>query len=509
MAELVAENPAEVAVKPADDAGIITGQFDPAEAYLRGEWDINFYAALALPTVMVSALPRFYLAAFQLLVSRSPEQIGKILRFALGLPRGHAKTTFIKIVISWLIVYDKVSFALIICANEGLAEEILSDINDILQSPNMELVYGDWAGTLTTDSKELKKAFYHDRPVILAAKGAGSSVRGLNIKHTRPDLIFCDDMQTRENDESVAERTKLRRWMVATLFKLLAPRGNRLIIYVGNMYSTDCILYQLQQNPAWVSLITGAILENGEPLWPELHSLESLMESYFHDESLNEADVWFAEVMNDPTSKATSLLGDPLPLLEYKTEGIVWDGVYITIDPAGFRDVSDDNVIVVHGVFNGRGHVITASAGIKNPKELILETLALTVEYGASVIGVESNGYQQTLGFWFKELMPSLGLTNVEVVELGSHGRSKESRIRQFISELYTGMYWLGDLVRAAFIWQAMKYKIGAKKNKDDLLDACAYGLDMRNEYWHLIKNNKREQQFLTQARVQDDNTPF
>jgi hypothetical protein len=506
MAELVATSSIQ---EPEKTAELVTGNFDPAEAYLRGQVDINFYASLALPSVMLSALPHFYIAAFQLLTSRGPEQIGKILRFALGLPRGHAKTTFIKIVISWLIVYDKINFALIICANEGLAEELLSDINDILMSPNMELVYGGWEEALTTNSKELKKAFYHDRPMILAARGAGSSVRGLNIKHTRPDLIFCDDMQTRENDESVAERTKLRRWMVATLFKLLAPRGDRLLIYVGNMYSTECILYQLQQNAAWISLVTGAILEDGTPLWPELHSLESLMESYFHDESLNEANVWFAEVMNDPHSAATSLLGDPLPLPDFDIHKVQPDGVYITIDPAGFRDVSDDNVIVVHGVYNGKGHIMDASAGIKNPKDLILEALDLAIHYGASVIGVESNGYQQTLAFWFRELMGPLGLSTISVVEIGSHGRSKETRIRQFIAELYTGSYYLAEKVRAAFIWQAMKYKLGQKKNRDDLLDACAYGLDMREEYWHLIKNNLTSAKYITHARVQNNNTPF
>lgn len=506
MAEL---SSALASLESSPGAELVTGNFDPAEAYLKGQVDINFYAALVLPTVMLSQLPRFYIAAFQLLVSRNPDQLGKILRFALGLPRGHAKTTFIKIVISWLIVYDKISFALIICANEGLAEELLSDINDILMSPNAELVYGNWDSALTTNSKELKKAYYHDRPVILAARGAGSSVRGLNIKHTRPDLIFCDDMQTRENDESVAERTRLRRWMVATLFKLLAPRGDRLIIYVGNMYSTECILYQLQQNPAWISLVTGAILEDGTPLWPELHSLDSLMESFFHDESLNEADVWFAEVMNDPMSRATSLLGDPLPLPDFDIHQVVPDGVYITIDPAGFRDVSDDNVIIVHGVYNGIGHVMDGSAGIKDPKQLILEALDLAIHYGASVIGVEANGYQQTLSFWFKELMGPLGLSTIEVVELGSHGRSKEARIRQFIAELYNRSYYLAEKVRAIFIWQAMKYKLGQKKNKDDFLDACAYGLDMRNEYWHLIKNNQVAQKFLLAARVQDNNTSF
>jgi hypothetical protein len=62
-------------------------------------------------------------------------------------------------------------------------------------------------------------------------------------------------------------------------------------------------------------LITGAILENGEPLWPQLHSIEDLMESYFHDEAMGEADVWFAEVMNDPISRATSFYKRPCLLL--------------------------------------------------------------------------------------------------------------------------------------------------------------------------------------------------
>lgn len=508
MAELVASS----AIKESASADLATNSFDPGEAYERGMTDINFFAALALPSVMVSALPAFYLAVFQILTTRTDEQLGQILRFALGLPRGHAKTTFIKVIISWLIVYDKISFALVICANEALAEELLSDINSILSSPNMEAVYGEWESNLIKggDSKELKKAFYHDRPVILAAKGAGSSVRGLNIAHTRPDFILCDDMQTRENDESVAERTKLRRWMVATLFKLLAPRGNRTIVYIGNMYSTDCILYQLQHNPMWISMVTGAILENGEPLWPSLHSLDALMESYFHDVGLQEEDVWFAEVMNDPISKATSLLGDPLPLPEIDITKVIPDGVYITIDPAGFRDVSDDNVIATHGVFEGHGHLMRINAGIKNPKELIKEALVEAVMSGASVIGVETVGYQQTLAFWFKELMPQMGISGIEIVELKPHGRSKEARIRQFIAELYTKSYYLAEAVRALFLWQAMKYKIGAKKNKDDILDAAAYGLDMRNEYWHLIKNNRKENRFLPMgASVQDDNTPF
>lgn len=507
MAELVAATAGTELAVSSGHADTQEVNADALEAYERGKTDINFFASLLLPTVMVSALPTFYLGVFQILVSRRPDQLGKILRFALGLPRGHAKTTFIKILICWLIVYDKISFCVAVCANDDLAEALVEDISDALGSENCEQVYGRWKDQLSTDSKSEKKALYHGRSVILKPKGAGSSLRGINIKHKRPDLIFFDDAQTKECDESPTERAKFRRWLVAT-FKIIAPRGDRLIIYVGNMYSDECILYQLKNSPSWVSLITGAILENGEPLWPELHSLEELMESYFHDEALGEADVWFAEVMNDPVSRATSLLHTMLPDSTFE-EGSLPDGVFITIDPAGFRDISDDNVIVVHFVHDGKGHVALIDAGIKDPEQLIIRALQLAFQYGASLIGVEDVAYQQTLLFWFNKYLDEYKVSGIEVVPLKPKGRSKETRIRLFVAELYAGNYTLLEGSKALFVWQAMKYKIGAKKNKDDALDACAYGLDVRNEYWHLVKNLKTSGQLAIQASVEENNTPF
>ena len=59
-------------------------------------------------------------------------------------------------------------------------------------------------------------------------------------------------------------------------------------------------------------MITGAILSDGTPLWKELHSLEDIMESYYHDESLGMSHIWFVEVMNDPTDSSHSIFPKPL-----------------------------------------------------------------------------------------------------------------------------------------------------------------------------------------------------
>ena len=460
------------------------------EAYERGKVDINFFAALCMPEVCVYALPHFYIAIWQILINRKEEDFEKLLRFALGLPRGHAKTTFIKILICWMIVYDKVKFVLIVCSNADLAEPLLADIHDILCSPNITNIYGHWAESLAIDSSDTKKAAYHNRSVTLIARGWSAGVRGINIQNERPDLIFCDDVQTRKNDESPTERDNLLKELVGTIFKAIAPRGPRWIIYVGNMYSDECILNKFRKSASWISMITGAILENKTPLWPDLFSLDDLMESYFHDEALGLAHVWFAEVMNDPKNVALSLLPHPIPDSDIEEDVIQGDGAFITIDPAGFRNASDDNVIAVHMKYDNKGYVVKTVRGIMDPSQLIQEAFRLAFFYNVSLIGIEDVGYQQTLGFWVNHFLREYNIEGIQVVPLRPHGRSKETRIRLFIAELYKGTYFLHNPeTRRDFVWQASMYKIGKKDNKDDLLDAIAYGVDVRNEYWHLIRS--------------------
>ena len=459
-----------------------------AEAYERGKTDINFFAALCMPSVCVYPLPDFYVTAWRIITSEDPDRIDKLFRFALGLPRGHAKTTFIKVVIAWMIAYDYASFILVVCSNSELAENLLSDIHDILSSDNIVAIYGQWTEGLGVDSKDTKTGTYHSRPVTLVARGWAAGIRGLNLKNHRPDFIFCDDVQTKSNDESPSERSKLLRELAGTIFKAIAYRGRRTIVYVGNLYSDECILQQFRRSPSWTSLITGAILADGKPLWPDLVSLSELKESYEHDEALGLAHIWFAEVMNDPQSILHSLLPKPIPESDIE-EIVADDGAFLTIDPAGFRSTSDDNVIVLHKKLDGKGYIAGSVRGILDPSELIQAALKMALDNNVTLIGVESVAYQQTLAFWFKFFMQKLGISHITIVELHPHGRSKEARIRQFVAELYKQTYFLHDpATRRDFTWQGSLYKLGKDKNRDDLLDACAYGLDIRNEYWQLIR---------------------
>lgn len=63
---------------------------DLSAAYERGKVDINFFAALCMPEVCISALPLFYIAVWQIISNGNitDEKRDSLLRFALGLPRG-------------------------------------------------------------------------------------------------------------------------------------------------------------------------------------------------------------------------------------------------------------------------------------------------------------------------------------------------------------------------------------------------------------------------------------
>lgn len=188
------------------------------------------------------------------------------------------------------------------------------------------------------------------------------------------------------------------------------------------------------------------------------------------------------------------------------------DGAFLTIDPAGFRSTSDDNVIVGHHIKNGRGCIVEVLGGndISDPEQLVLKSLEMAQRLRATVIGVEMVGFQQSLDFWFRKYMKDLSIHGITLVELKPHNRTKEARIRLFIQELLRQDYFfLRPQDRALFTWWATKYKIGKKANRDDYLDAPSYGLDVRNDYWPLIGLLDQDGPTKGRPRVQANNTPF
>lgn len=462
----------------------------PEEIATRIRDDLTFCAYALIPEETISPYPPFYTEVWNYILFRL-NALGaqETFRFALGLPRGHVKTTIIKLLVCYLILHNyDISFILIVCATEPLAENFLEDVSSILSSDIVTQLYGSWQTSLMRDSRKIKTALFNGRSIILAAIGAGTSTRGLNIQNRRPQLIVCDDVQTKDNDDSDTERRKLLNWLVGTLFKARSKTSKTAIIYLGNMYSSECILFQFSNNPHWHSLITGAILADGTALWPELNSLDALIEEYNHDNELGEGATWFAEVQNDPIGVGGGLLdAGEILLPSPATSSFLLDNYpirWICIDPAGAKKNSDDNVIGCHCLME-EDHIgcFALDNGKYNPEEVILKTLNFCQEYSIPIIFVESNAYQSTLAFWMTKYIKLYNMDYLKVVPMPSGSTSKFQRIKAFV-KLFVARKWhlLTKEIHNKVTFQIYSYKLTRQNNVDDIIDEQAMALKALNE---------------------------
>jgi len=448
--------------------------------------DLDMFAALMLTGIPLVKYPPYYHNLWQLFTTLKMDE-SKVFRFALGLPRGHAKTAFIKLLICWLVLYGRAHFILMVCSTEPHSYNMMDDVDYMLSGYNVLKVWGNWKSGLVRDTKGLKRGKFNGREVVLAALGAGTSVRGLNILNTRPDVIIMDDIQTKECAKSEVENKALLEWLTGTLLKC-RDMQRALLIFIGNMYNEDCVLNQLKLHKQWQSFVIGAILADWTTLWPEMFTVKQLIDEYKHDNSLGLGDVWYSEVMNIPVGGKLSLLPEgklpDTPIMEGE-EAI---GSFITIDPSGYRADSDDTVIALHHIYAPMHYrVEKIIAKVMNPGVCISNALSMAEEGKVSHVFVETVAYQQSLKWHIEEALRVGNTVGVTVVEVKPHRRNKTSRIRAWIKAVLEGHYSIAPKVRNMVMFQALAFKVERKDNTDDILDACAYGLDVRNEYQDLV----------------------
>ncbi|PKH45099.1 hypothetical protein KKB3_01333, partial [Dehalococcoides mccartyi] len=155
---------------------ITDATFDSQNVHELAKKSLDFLAAIAMPTIFKYCFPPVFHSIWIWILSYV-DKIRDFSQLAIGLPRGFGKTTFIKIFVLFCILFTKKKFILIISNTATLAENILSDIIDMLEEPNIKKVFGDWKLGIEKDTQALKKFGYRGRNITLAGIGAGSSLR--------------------------------------------------------------------------------------------------------------------------------------------------------------------------------------------------------------------------------------------------------------------------------------------------------------------------------------------
>lgn len=446
--------------------------------------DLDMFAGLAIPEVFKFVFPPVLVAIWRLL--RENVDVERLFyRLALGLPRGFAKTTLIKLFVLYCILYTKRKFILLIAETGPKAENLIADVMDMLNESNVVSLFGRWNESCDIDQLALKKFTFRGRTIVIAAIGAGGSVRGLNLKNWRPDVMIFDDIQSRECAESEVQSMTLERWFYATCLKAKSPFGC-MFIFVANMYPTKwSMLRRMKKNPTWIKFIAGGILSDGTSLWEDLRPLASLIEELDGDIAAGHPEIFFSEVMNDE-EVGTNNRVDFSSIADWPWgDGDFPQGRGIIIDPSGNKLGSDDVTIGLIEVYDGIPGLREIISEQLSPGNTIRRALLMALKYKVRVIGIESTAYQATLAYWFGEIMRPLGITGIEAVEIYTGSVSKNSRIMQMLQSLQKKEIFLHPDVKPIVLGQISSWNPMKRDNDDGTLDILTYIPRMVNEHAH------------------------
>lgn len=452
---------------------------DTAEAIELARHDFNFFAALVNPDEFRYLFPSFYLTLFGLLT----EFKTAIQRFAIGIPRGFAKTTFVKLLCVWYILFTHKKFILVVGASEKLALNTIADICDMLSSWNIRALFGDWKLRMEEDTKEQKVFYFRGRDIILKGIGAGTAVRGINRKSARPDVILMDDVQKREDAESEDMANDLMRWILGTLMMARSNEGCT-YIYVGNMYPKNCILDKLRKDPTWTSLVVGGLLEDNTSLWEELKPAAQLIQEYQSLTALGHAEIFISEILNCTEFEAISGIDlNKIPHVPEYYLDTEPEGSYILIDPSSGKKDGDDCTITHYSVVDGIDIMDHIESGTFSPLETITAALQMGIENGTRLICVEDVAYQSTLLFWFNHVANEQGITGFQFQPVSPKNQAKNNRIKRGLLRMLSGEIYLHPRVRSLYLDQARSWDPLKTNNKDDIIDPPGYCQEVREKY--------------------------
>ena len=471
--------------QPAAEVQFVQADLQDTIAMLRN--DPEFFIHFFLGDELTLAVPQFHIDIFKFMISTEKH----MKKFACTIPRDHAKTTLAKLAVVWYILFSPYRFVVYLSNTSPIAIAACVDIINFLTSDNCQAVFGEIEWFIKQEGTGTYKFRFEGRNkvCILRALGAGQQLRGINIDNQRPEVAIVDDLEDIENTATPHLVKKLKRWFFSTFRKAMDKLDHK-IIQVGNLISNQGILWENVNSEFWASIRLGAILADGTPLWPEAWPLVKLREDFLEYKKAGMSHVWFAEMMNMPIPEGNGVI--ELEKIIFRPAIAPGDCAYtfITIDPSiSEKETANKTAIIVHGfmIETAEWHICEYVAEVgMNPLVLIHRAIRLALKWRAGLIGAESVAYQAALQYLFKYVLVQNGLSGIEIVPLLALG-SKTARIAVWCGYLQEGIYVLpeGDI---SIVQQLLLYDKSKKDNDDDIIDACAYGPQVIEQYLHLVK---------------------
>ena len=348
-------------------------------------------------------------------------------------------------------------------------------------------------------NEETKEVTMKRVKVTIQSRGAQQAVRGLNINNKRPDLLIVDDVEKKEDMLLESNYKKLKQWFYGTMMKALDPRKSR-IMQIGNFVAQICMLKDHLDSDKWESMRFGILRKNGESLWPELWSLQKILDDYELYMEMQEIATWYAEMMNLPMPTSGGLIAmDQIAYCStFDPYSSNHDYAFITVDLAhSKREWADATAVAVH-IWTGQYWAIAQTVhkrGI-NAVELHGVLRKLAALWRVNFIGIESVGYQAAILPVYDYLDKLHQVTNIQYVACPARN-AKTERLSAWAGLLQNKFYKI-PMNQQKITSQLLAYDPTSATNDDDLIDACAHGPYMIKKYLSQISRGYQAEHFAS-----------
>ncbi|MBK5213373.1 MAG: hypothetical protein JJE55_06910 [Flavobacteriaceae bacterium] len=300
----------------------------------RAKKDPKFCAEYYFPHFATSEAADFHIkgakATIKNRLDRSFDQWG----------RGLAKSVWADLITPfWMWMNGECNYMAIVTTSKDRAGELLEDIRAEFEgNPRIIADFGEQAGT-----GQWEKSFFITKSGFIGkALGAGQNVRGLRVKHQRPDYIVIDDLETKELIANPKRQLKLAKWVERDLIPTMDGPIRR-FKYANNRFAPTMIQTILQErHPNWrVFEINAYDPVTYKPTW-----LQKYDDEYY---KVVEEDIGIlaakAEYNNEPHIEGTifkqeDIQWGKLPALNhFKVITGFWDVAYAGTQTADFNAV--------------------------------------------------------------------------------------------------------------------------------------------------------------------------
>ncbi len=239
--------------------------------------------------------------------------------------------------------------------------------------------------------------------VIIQGYGRGQGLRGVKYLNARPDLIFCDDLETEETVLTPASREKVRAWFYKAVLGTLAPGGRVRVAATPLDPEALAVKLTTDRHPTTGALIWRSlrfpiehVSPKGErmPTWPTRYPIAAIDEKRDEFLSAGKHDAFMQEYMCEAVDPATRVF---LPeYFRHVARTPSWHAVYAVYDPA--RTVKQTSATTGKVVFSWIGQKLVvweADAQKWLPDQLVEDVFDVCGRFNPVLVAIEETGLSE------------------------------------------------------------------------------------------------------------------